>query len=451
MKRLNIIIVILTGIFFLGNTNLIQAKTKENKIYENIYIKNIDVSNLTKLEAKSKLEEIINKNNNLKLILNDKVYNLNLDEIGVNYKINESIDNAYDIGRDKNIISNVNTRINLKMGKSVKLNLNYIYDNSKIEDYISYIKNETNKYPIDAIVKIENNQLKYKKESYGTILNEDKLKQIIISKIEDIYTKECNIPINHVKPQYLYHDISKIDTILGSYETHFNSKLKNRVNNIIIASSATNDVLVNKYQEFSFNKYTNNKDVISKFKKAPVIINGQLKEGLGGGICQVSSTIYNAALYSGLEITKIKNHSIPSAYVSKGRDATVSTDNIDFRFKNNFNTPILIHNEVKGDRIISTIYGNKEDKKNIEIVTYTTKILSNKIQNKNSSKLYIGEHKIFQKGRVGYKVNTFRIYNNGSNEIKEFINESYYPPLDEIIIHGTKERKLKNNIDIQIM
>ena len=81
-------------------------------------------------------------------------------------------------------------------------------------------------------------------------------------------------------------------------------------------------------------------------KEAPVIVNGKLEKGLGGGICQVSSTIYNAALYAGTDITSVKNHTIPSAYISKGRDATVSLGGIDFKFKNKFKTPILVYNEV---------------------------------------------------------------------------------------------------------
>ncbi|MGL6105173.1 MAG: VanW family protein [Romboutsia sp.] len=451
MKRHNVIVVLLVGIFFLGNLNLVQAKNKEEKIYKNIYIKNIDVSNLTKVEAKNKLEEVINKNNQFNLNLADRVYNLKLNEIGVYYKIDESIKKAYSVGRSEDVLSNIKTRMNLKMGKSCKVDLNYAYDNNKLENYISYIKQEINKTPIDATIKVENNLLKYEKESYGIEIDEYKLKGIIISKIEAIYSTENEIPINHLNPQYLYSDVVKIDTILGSYETHFNAKLQNRVNNIRVAAKATNDVIVNKSQEFSFNKYVNDNTIISEFKKAPVIVNGKLKDGLGGGICQVSSTIYNASLYSGLQITKVKNHSIPSAYVSKGRDATVSTGDVDFRFKNNFNSPILIHNEIKGNRIISTIYGNKEDKKNIEVTTYITKKMPNKVKVKNSNKLYVGESKVFQKGRVGYKVNTFRIYNGEGDKIKEFINESYYPPLDEIIIHGTKERGIKNNMDTQVI
>lgn len=451
MKRLKIVVVLSVGIFFLGNINIVQSIGHDEKIYENIFIEEIDVSNLSKSEAKQKVEESISQNNKLCLVEDDKVFNLNLNDIGVVYNIDKSVEEAYNIGRDNGVIKNVKKRIDLKFGEKQVVNIEYSYDNKKIDDYISYIEQEVRTQPIDATVRVENNELQYTKETYGKNVDSNRLKEIIIYKIKDRDINENQIPVVYETPNKLFSQLSKIDTVLGTYETHFNPKCENRVNNIKVAARTTNDIILNQSSEFSFNNYVNNREIKAQFKSAPVIINGKLKEGIGGGICQVSSTIYNAALYSGLEITNVKNHSIPSAYISKGRDATVSTGNIDLKFKNNFNTPILIHNEVYEDRIISTIYGNKEDKKSIEIVTEITKQLPNKVKVKNSNKLYKGQREVFQKGRSGYKVNTFRIYKNEGNEVKEFIHESYYPPMDEIILYGTKEREIHHNIDGEVI
>lgn len=451
MKRLRMVVVLSVGIFFLGNINIVKSIGHDEKIYENIFIEEINVSNLSKSEAKQKVEENINQNKKLCLVEEDKVFNLNLNDIGVIYNIDNSIEEAYNIGRDKCTIKNMKKRMDLKFGQKQVINIEYSYDNKKIDDYISYIEQEVKIKPIDATIRVDNNELQYTKETYGKSVDSNKLKEIIIYKIKDRYSNENQIPMVYETPNKLFSQLSKIDTVLGTYETNFNPKCENRVNNIKVAASTTNDIILNKSIEFSFNNYVNNKEIKSQFKSAPVIINGKLKEGIGGGICQVSSTIYNAALYSGLEITNIKNHSIPSAYISKGRDATVSTGSIDLKFKNNFNTPILIHNEVYEDRIVCTIYGNKEDKKSIEIVTEITKQLPNKVKVKNSNKLYKGQREVFQKGRTGYKVNTFRIYKNEGNEVKEFIHESYYPSMDEIILYGTNEREIHHNIDGEII
>ena len=442
MKRLRIIVVLSVIIFFLGNVGIVQSIGQNEKICKNIFIEDVNVSNLTKLEAKNKIEQNINNNKNLSLVLNDIVFNLNLDDIEVIYDIDKAIEEAYNIGRNDNLINNIKSKLDLKHGNRKVININYNYDDKKLEEYIDYICREINTKPVDASIKLENNKLEYTKESYGRSVDASKLKEIIVYKIKDKYISENEIPITFQSPKYLYSELSKIDTVLGTYETYFNPENENRVSNIKVASDATSGLILNKGSEFSFNKYIDAN--YNKLKNAPVIINGKLQDGVGGGICQVSSTIYNAALYSGLEITSIKNHSIPSGYISKGRDATVSVGIIDFKFKNNLYSPVFIHNEVYENKIISTIYGGKQDKKDIEILTEITEELPNKVQIKSSDELCKGEKKIFQKGREGYKVNTFRFYKD--KKVKEFINESYYPPLDEIILYGTKEKGINSEI-----
>ena len=122
-------------------------------------------------------------------------------------------------------------------------------------------------------------------------------------------------------------------------------------------------------EEFSYNEATGPRSVENGYKEAPIIVNGKVQNGPGGGVCQVSTTIYNSALNSGLEITDVRNHSLASTYAPKGKDATVSDGSIDFKFKNPYKHPIYIKNFVYGGVITSEIYGNSKDKQNISIVT----------------------------------------------------------------------------------
>ena len=247
------------------------------------------------------------------------------------------------------------------------------------------------------------------------------------------------IPIITIKPVYLYEDLSKIDTVLGRFETYFNSQNYNRSTNIKLAASATTNILLNQGEVFSFNSNIQNSNISKYLKEAPVIINGKSEKGRGGGMCQVSSTIYNAALYSGMSIISVRNHSIPSPYIEKGRDATVSGGIIDLKFKNNYKTPVYIYNQVMGNKIVCTIYGNKRDKQDIEIITEITDEINNRIIRKNSEKYDLGVKTIEQEGRKGYKVKTYRVYKNDFGNKSEYIGESYYPPQDKIIIYGTRE------------
>ena len=154
MKRLRIIVVLSVIIFFLGNVGIVQSIGQNEKICKNIFIEDVNVSNLTKLEAKNKIEQNINNNKNLSLVLNDIVFNLNLDDIKVIYDIDKAIEEAYNIGRNDNLINNIKSKLDLKHGNRKVININYSYDDKKLEEYIDYICREINTNPVDASIKL---------------------------------------------------------------------------------------------------------------------------------------------------------------------------------------------------------------------------------------------------------------------------------------------------------
>ena len=418
------------------------ANSNKSKIYNNIYIENIDMSGLTKEEAIDKLKESIYCNKEINFLYDEHIYPLNFDFIELNYNIEDTVEKAFNIGRNKNIVDNTKIKINLKLGDKINFRLEPKYNNEKIDEYIEILCSQINKEPVDATINIEQDNIKVTDEVIGIKINKDTIRETIIDKIDELDFNETSIPINIIKPKYTYENLSKINSVLGSYKTKFNLSNYNRSNNIYIATNKTNNILLNNNEEFSFNNIIGQRSEQAGFKEAPVIINGEMQSGLGGGICQVSSTIYNAVLYSGLEITEARNHSIPSSYIEKGRDATVSYGAVDLKFRNNYQYPILIQNKVINDTIVTTIYGNDRYKREIDIVTELVETIPNKTIVKESSVMYNGENFIQEKGRSGYKIKTYRIYKNKNGEIlsKEYINESYYPPINKIIIKGTKIR-----------
>ena len=439
LRKLKIAIILSLFIISFSNVVLSNAIVFEGKIQKNIYVKDINISNLTKEEAKEKINKNLSKCNSFLLKLNNNKYTFCNEYIDVDYNVNELVEKAYNIGRNEGIISNIKIRSDLHFGKKVILDYNITFDQKKLDKYLSELNKKIYVRPVSSTIKINNNQIVISKEKNGYKLNKEELKNTIIRKIKEIDNKEEVIPILVVNPLYTYEDLSKINTILGRFETHFNSKNYNRVNNIRLAAKATNNILLDTGEVFSFNSNIQNSHIDKYLKEAPVIINGKPNKGIGGGMSQVSSTIYNAALYSGLKIINVRNHSIPSPYIEKGRDATVSVGCIDLKFLNKYNTPIFIYNEVMDNKIVCTIYGNEKDIKDIEVITETTDILHNRIIRKNSEKYNLGVRKIEQEGRQGYKVKTYRVYKNNFGKKTEYIGESYYPPQDKIIIYGTRE------------
>ena len=439
LKKLKIAILLSLLIVSFDNVVLSNAVGFEGKIHKNIYVRDIDISNLTREEAKNKINKIIESNNSFILNLSENKYVFLKEDIDVDYNVDDLIETAYGIGRNEGIISNIKTIGNLRLGKKIILDYRITYDEKKLNKYLMELNKKIYKKPKNATIRINNGQIIITKEKNGYKLNKDKLKNTLVEKIVNMDCSEEIIPIITIKPVYLYEDLSKIDTVLGRFETYFNSKNYDRVNNIKLASDATSNILLNEGEVFSFNSNIQNSDIGKYLKEAPVIINGKSEKGRGGGMCQVSSTIYNAALYSGMSIISVRNHSIPSPYIEKGRDATVSGGIIDLKFKNNYKTPVYIYNQVMGNKIVCTIYGNKRDKQDIEIITEITDEINNRIIRKNSEKYDLGVKTIEQEGRKGYKVKTYRVYKNDFGNKSEYIGESYYPPQDKIIIYGTRE------------
>lgn len=439
LKKLKIAILLSLLIVSFDNVVLSNAVGFEGKIHKNIYVRDIDISNLTREEAKNKINKIIESNNSFILNLSENKYVFLKEDIDVDYNVDDLIETAYGIGRNEGIISNIKTIGNLRLGKKIILDYRITYDEKKLNKYLMELNNKIYKKPKNATIRINNGQIIITKEKNGYKLNKDKLKNTLVEKIVNMDCSEEIIPIIIIKPVYLYEDLSKIDTVLGRFETYFNSQNYNRSTNIKLAASATTNILLNQGEVFSFNSNIQNSDIGKYLKEAPVIINGKSEKGRGGGMCQVSSTIYNAALYSGMSIISVRNHSIPSPYIEKGRDATVSGGIIDLKFKNNYKTPVYIYNQVMGNKIVCTIYGNKRDKQDIEIITEITDEINNRIIRKNSEKYDLGVKTIEQEGRKGYKVKTYRVYKNDFGNKSEYIGESYYPPQDKIIIYGTRE------------
>ncbi|WP_018592030.1 VanW family protein [Terrisporobacter glycolicus] len=439
LKRLKIAIFLSLLIVSLSDVVLSNAIELEGKIHKNIYVRDVDLSNLTKEEAEVKINKILDDNNSFVLNFNGKKYVFSKENIGTDYDVKEVVEKAYNIGRDKGIITNIKTKSSLTMGKKIILDYSITYDEKKLDKYLKELNKKIYIKPKSATIRIVNGKIIVTKEKDGYELNKDQLKNTIIKKIKDLDNKDEIIPTSSVKPFYSYNDLSKINTSLGSFETYFNANNYNRSNNIKLAANATSNILLDKGELFSFNSYIQKSHINKYLKEAPVIVNGKQEKGIGGGMCQVSSTIYNAALYSGMKIVNVRNHSIPSPYIEKGRDATVSGGTIDLKFSNKFDSPILIHNQIIGNKIVCTIYGNKKDYKDIEIITETTDILHNRTIRKNSEKYELGVKAIEQEGRKGYKVQTYRVYKSTLGSKTEYIGESYYPSQDRIIVYGTRE------------
>lgn len=174
-----------------------------------------------------------------------------------------------------------------------------------------------------------------------TILEEKELSEKIIRASAKGGTVE--LPLYITESGYKPEEASQLgEVIVASFTTHFNSSIKGRSRNIELSAQAINNVIIGTQDVFSFNTTVGPSDQAHGYQKAPEAVNGKLVEGIGGGICQTSSTLYNAV--DKLKVTYVEkhHHSLHVGYVPTGRDATVSYGGVDFRFQNTTEAPLLL-------------------------------------------------------------------------------------------------------------
>lgn len=227
---------------------------------------------------------------------------------------------------------------------------------------------------------------------------------------------------------------------LAQYSTRYDASNKNRTNNIILASEKIDGIVIMPGEIFSYNKTVGERTIKTGYKEAAVYRNGKIVEGIGGGICQVSSTLYNAVLLANLEIVNRSNHYFITSYVPVSRDATVSYGSIDFKFKNNRSYPIKITCNAKNGISQVKISGMREEKEyEVVIQEEITEVIPYQTKYQENSELISEEEKVIQKGVNGYKSEAYRILKqNGKIISKILLSKDSYNPLEEIIQRKTK-------------
>ena len=207
---------------------------------------------------------------------------------------------------------------------------------------------------------------------------------------------EYTIPLKVLYPNVTTNMIGSeaFPDLLSSFSTKYSVGATARTTNLRLAASKINGTVLMPGETFSYNKVVGARTIAAGYKEAPIYVSGEVVDGLGGGICQITSTLYNAVVYANLEIVERTNHQFVPSYVTASRDATVVYGSLDFKFKNNRNYPIKINCSVSGGIANFQIFGLKQDDDyDVEISSYET--------GRTSTALYSEAYKILKKdGKV---------------------------------------------------
>ncbi len=221
--------------------------------------------------------------------------------------------------------------------------------------------------------------------------------------------------------------LKSVTDVVVSYSTTFSASNRPRSANIKLAASKLDGILLLPGERVSYNDTVGRRTLAAGFKEAGVYLNGRHDTGVGGGICQVSTTLYNAALLSDLKIVQRQNHSMPVPYVPLGRDATVDYGNIDLVIENNTDGLIAISSQYTPGMLIFRVLGKKVEGREVKIVSDGHKSWGRGEKVTMNRALAPGTRKVVEKGSMGHSCNTYRlVYENGSLVKREPLGRSYY-------------------------
>ncbi len=236
---------------------------------------------------------------------------------------------------------------------------------------IEKIHDEIYKEPVDAYYTKEPFSVYPSENGMDFNISVEDAKAIIGSEKKEEYS----IPLKIIYPNVTTNMIGTeaFPDMLSTFSTNYAANNKNRTTNLILAANKINGTVLMPGEVFSYNKVVGARTISAGYKEAPVYVDGRVEDGLGGGICQITSTLYNAVVYANLEITQRTNHQFIPSYVTASRDATVVYGAIDFQFKNNRNYPIKLVCSVSGGIANFRIFGIKQEEDcEVQISSYET-------------------------------------------------------------------------------
>lgn len=271
----------------------------------------------------------------------------------------------------------------------------------------------------------------------------DQLRNLLL--LHDIHHREApliNLPFHTIHPEITVESLKaeRIERKISQFTTTYRSSGTGRVHNIRSTAATVHDTLLAPGDVFDYEKIVRQTEKQFGFKQAPVIVNGKLVPGIGGGICQVSSTLYNAVLRSGLDIVERQNHSLPVRYVPLGQDATFASGYINFKFRNNLESHLLIRVETTEAQITVKLFGSMPEGLTYEVRSEIVSTIQPPVQYVRNPHLQQGSTKVISKGVTGYIVDTYRTAKQDGKVISsERVSRDHYRAKPTIIAANPRD------------
>lgn len=437
---------LLLAICLLAMTSSMTVCAAGETILKGVSIDKLDVSGMTREEALAALESY-EKNlggQSIKLGIGDNVIEAKLSDLGVTFDNEDLVDEAIGVGRAGNIVKRYKDQKDLQhSGKTFPLSWQTNEDTVR-----TYVENNCTKYDKkaqNASLTRENGAFNFVAGTEGLELNVDSAVRTISDYLENSWTSDntavLNLETQVTEPEGSAEELANIKDLLGSFTTSFSTSGSNRCKNVSSGASHINGTVLYPGEEFSAYETVSPFTEANGYAMAGSYLNGEVVDSMGGGICQVSTTLYNAVLRAELNVTERSPHSMTVHYVDLSEDAAIAGTYKDFKFVNSTEYPIYIEGYTTSDKKITfNIYGKETRDKN-RTISFESQIVSETPATtilQEDAGQGIGYKAVSSKGSSGYVAELYKIVKvNGVETDRIKVNKSTYKGTNRVVTYGT--------------
>ena len=437
---------LLLAICLLAMTSSMTVCAAGETILKGVSIDKLDVSGMTREEALAALESY-EKNlggQSIKLGIGDNVIEAKLSDLGVTFDNEDLVDEAIGVGHAGNIVKRYKDQKDLQhSGKTFPLS--WQTNEDTVRTYVENNCTEYDKKAQNASLTRENGAFNFVAGTEGLELNVDSAVRTISDYLENSWTSDntevLNLETQVTEPEGSAEELANIKDLLGSFTTSFSTSGSNRCKNVSSGASHINGTVLYPGEEFSAYETVSPFTEANGYAMAGSYLNGEVVDSMGGGICQVSTTLYNAVLRAELNVTERSPHSMTVHYVDLSEDAAIAGTYKDFKFVNSTEYPIYIEGYTTSDKKITfNIYGKETRDKN-RTISFESQMVSETPATtilQEDAGQGIGYKAVSSKGSSGYVAELYKIVKvNGVETDRIKVNKSTYKGTNRVVTYGT--------------
>ena len=409
-----------------------QESQKPQKILDNIYLENVDLSGLTVDEAVQAVDKRVEETTGYRIVLHmdDQSVSVTAKELGVSGNNEEAVENAAKIGQIGNVIKRYKVKKDLEKAP-LRLQMKYQVEEEALRTALETYCIPLNRSVSDYSLTHDNGQFQIINGQRGVVLKEEESVRLLETYLTDIWKDgigEVDLEVEITEPKGSKEELARVKDVLGKGSTDYSSSSASRATNIKHGTQKLNGKVLYPGDTFSVCDAMVPFTEENGYALAGSYANGTVVESFGGGICQVSSTLYLAVLRSELQVTERHNHSMIVNYVKPSMDAAIAEGAKDFKFVNNLDTPVYIEGYAGGGMVSFVVYGEeyRSEGRTVSYESETLETIQPTTELTADPEKALGSIEQTDSSHTGYRAKLWKVVTENGQETREEVNNSTY-------------------------